>query len=421
MTVELHLEEGAVLPDYDGHCISNLPSSILSLFGIDAGRRELPSSVWEGVDTSGLDKVVLLVFDGLGYREWQRQTDGGIIGLLTDRGHVTPLTTVFPSTTSAALTTLATGLTPQEHSLVEWYLYVSELGMIIETLPFSPMGSFGRDRLLPVANPRILFTGETIYPRLRRQGVTSYVFLPRGIAYSGYSRVVHGGTKIVPYISSSDLCAGLRREIGSAKGSAYFYAYWSMIDTMEHVYGPNSEEVRLEAASISRALREGLLEGLSPSDASATLILATADHGQVYSPPENTLLLNRYRKLVRNFARSKEGEKILPWGAPRDVYLSLAEDKVGEMISYLAKALGGAATVLKTSDAVSSGLFGKGTPTRTFLSRVGNVMVLPTGTGSIWYRYPGIKPPEIRGRHGGLHPDEMIVPFAAARASSLIE
>ena len=417
MALSVDFEKGVVFPDYDALCISNIPSSILSIFGAEEGRTRLPRRAWGDVDTEGIDKVVLFVFDGLGYREWQRHEDG-IIGLFAERGHVGPVTTVFPSTTAAALTTLATGLTPQEHSLVEWYVYMKELGITIETLPFSPMGGRGRDELMAIANPRILFTGETVYPRLKRRGVASYAFLPRGIARSGYSSTVHDGSKIVPYISSSDLCATLRRSLNTVEGPAYFYVYWSMIDTMEHAYGPNSEEARLETASISRALADGLFKGPPAAD-SKTLVLATADHGQVYSPMERALMLNRYRKLVRNLASDERREKILPWGAPRDVYLSLVEEKVDEVVAYLRQALGRAATVLKTSDAVSAGLFGRGSPSRAFQRRVGNVMVLPTGTGSIWYRFPGVRTPEVVGLHGGLHPDEMRVPFAAARASSM--
>ena len=85
---------------------------------------------------------------------------------------------------------------------------------------------------------------------------------------------------------------------------------------MEHIYGPNTEEVRSEAASISRALKEDLVDKLGARAAKETLVVATADHGQVLSPPDETLILNRYRKLVGNLARSDRGEKILPWGAP---------------------------------------------------------------------------------------------------------
>jgi predicted AlkP superfamily pyrophosphatase or phosphodiesterase len=190
---------------------------------------------------------------------------------------------------------------------------------------------------------------------------------------------------------------------------------------MEHIYGPNTEEVRLEASGISGMLKEGLLASLSGAKARETLLLATADHGQILSPPEEMSMLNRYRRLANSLAKNDAGERILPWGAPRDLYLSVAEGRVDETVEYLARALGGAASVLKTSDAISSGLFGRGTATPTFLRRVGNVMILPTGTRSIWYRHPGVRPPDMKGRHGGLHPDEMTVPFAAAMASSLMD
>lgn len=75
---------------------------------------------------------------------------------------------------------------------------------------------------------------------------------------------------------------------------------------------------------------------------------------------------------------------------------------------------------MTTVDAIASWLFGRGVPAKAFLQRVGDVLILPTGTGSVWYRHPGVRPPDMVGQHGGLHPDEMTVPFAAARASALL-
>lgn len=371
------------------------------------------------MDPKGAEKVVLFVFDGLGSNEWARHNDGGFFGALTRRGNVCPITSVFPSTTAAALTSLGTGLTTQEHSLVEWYLYLAELGIIVESLPFTPMGGRRTDEWASTADPSILFTGETIYAKMKEQGVASYSFIHRAIAFSGYSKAAQRESEVRPFVSSSDLCVSLRRAVEEAKGPSFFYVYYSMIDTVEHVYGPNTEEAFLTAQEISDSLMKGFAERLSPTAAQKTLLLATADHGQIYSPPEKTLMFDDHDPLFENFAVDAKGNKILPWGSPRDVYLQLREGTVGETEDFLKRTLGGAATVIRTADAIEAGLFGRGTPSRAFLDRVGNLMILPTGTGSVWYRHPGVREPDMVGRHGGLHRDEMTIPFAAARASSL--
>jgi predicted AlkP superfamily pyrophosphatase or phosphodiesterase len=414
---DLCLDEGLVQPLYDSYCLSNVRGTVMSLFG--RSEKRLPDDVFDGVSLEGIEKVVLFVFDGFGMREWRRHTDG-FVGALSSRGRVKEITSTFPSTTSTALTTISTGLTPQQHGLIEWYLYVKELDEIILTLPFSPLGSKGYDVLLKRTSPRILFSGTPISMELKREGIGTYSFLNRQIARTGYSRLVHAGSTVVPYASSSDLTVALRRHLESSNGPSFFYVYWSFIDTIEHSYGPATDESDLEAHSISHALKVGLLDRLSGQAASRTLFLATADHGQIFSPSEEALLLNRYRKLVNSFAVSRRGRPVLPWGSPRDVYIMVEPEMLEETLAYLRERIGGVADVIRAESAVRAGLFGRGRPSRRFADRVGNIMLLPRGTGSVWYRHPGVEPPHLKGQHGGLHPDEMRIPFAAARASSLL-
>lgn len=412
-------EEGSVRPRYDADCVSNVPSTILSILGVEDGRTRLPRKALGEVDTSGVENVVLFALDGLGWSEWGRQTGSGFFGEMNSKGHAVPITTVFPSTTSAALTTLVTGLTPQEHGLIEWFLYLKEAGMVIQTLPFSPVGARGSDTLLSKVNPRILFHGETIFARLKREGVQSHSYLSRYISRSAYSRLAHAASSVHGNNSLSDLAVMLRRTLESGRQPSFHYVYWSSIDTLEHVYGPEGEESYLEAAGVSYALKAGLLDKLGRDTASKTLLIVTADHGHVYSPMEDAAWLNEHKRLARSLARGPNGKKVLPWGSPRDVYLRVQDDRVDEIYGYLSDELEGTASVVKTEDAVASGLFGRGEPSAAFPERVGNIMVLPKGTKSVWYRYPRVEPPSLVGQHGGMHRDEMTVPLAVARASSV--
>lgn len=419
MVLDIGYEQGAVLPRYGSYCLTGVPATILSLFGIRSDRPKLPDDAFEGIDTTGVENVVVFVFDGFGYAEWKRQQSAGFVRLMAERGRVTSITSVFPSTTSTALTTIATGATPQEHGLIEWFMYLSDLDMIIETLPFSPMGAPRGDQLRPSVDPRILFDGETIFSRMIREGVEVQSVLPRGIAQSGYSSVVHEGTNIIPYSRASDLVTSLRKRLEGSSRPAFFYVYWPGVDTIEHVYGPSTEETRLEAAMISYLILEGLATKMEGPVAGRTLFLATADHGQIRSPTSEAVMLDDYDKLVDSFATSSAGKKILPWGGTRDVYLQVKDELLEDTRTYLSEILEGRAKVFRTSDVIDSGLFGTGVPSERFGSRVGNLMILPSGTRSVWYRHPNVERHEMQGVHGGLHEDEMTVPFAAMRGSSV--
>lgn len=416
---DLRFEESSVRPDYSSNCLCNVPSTLMSILGVENGRNKLPEADFEGVDITGVQNVVLFVFDGLGLGEWERQVGQGFFPKIGGRGRVSPLTTVFPSTTSTALTTITTGLTPQEHSLIEWFLYLKEADGIIKTLPFSPMGSHGSD-LLKDVDPRTLFEGEPIFARLAREGVGTCSYIPRPIAYSSYSRVIHSKSEVHPYLCAPDLAVMLRKGLEASTGPSLHYVYWSTIDSTEHVYGPGSEESYLEAARVSGALDAGLLSKVDRATASKTLLVVTADHGHVFSPMTQTRWLDAYKPLVESFAISPSGKTILPWGAPRDVYLRVQQDKLADVHGYLNDEVSGFATVAKTADVVAAGLFGLGSPTPTFLERVGNLMVLPKGKGTVWYHHPGMEDLTMTGQHGGMHRDEMMIPLAVARASALM-
>ena len=407
-------------PDYTGYCLSNVPSTILSIFGVESGRPKLPGDALGSVETSGVENVVLLICDGFGYREWKNQAGRGFVRAISERGSVRPIRTVFPSTTAAAMTAISTGLTPQEHGLPEWFVYMSEIGEIIVSLPFTRPGEYGRDTLLGTLNPRALLNQRTIFQRLKAEGIRSVAFVNRPLAHTVYSTLSRAGSELAPYMTASDFAIMLRRRVEKSRSPALFYAYWPYIDTVEHTYGPNTEETEVEASLISHALQEGFLSKMDKQVAKKTLILVTADHGQVNVVPEKLLYMNRWARLGRAFAKTPSGKSILPWGGARDVFMQIEDDLLDETIGYLEGKFAGKASVVKTDDLIRQGLFGINKPGRRFRRRAGNLMILPHGTRTAWYRYRKGDSLKVKGHHGGLTKDEMTIPLAAARVSDLL-
>lgn len=413
------LPPGAVSPDYSGYCLSNVPSTLASVLGYRDPRPTLPKDAFGDVDPSGVENVILILCDGFGYNEWQRQSDHGFFGALAAKGNVRPITPVFPSTTSANLTSLATGLTPQEHGLPEWYVYMQEIGSIIVTLPFTKVGDPRRDSLVGTLNPKALFDGKTIYQRLKKAGISSMSFTSRSLANTAYSKVSRAGSGVKAYTAASDLSVSLRRFVEGSRGPNYIYVYWSYVDTIEHIYGPGTDEALVEGSLISHALYEGFLSKLDRNAAKKTMVVVTADHGQLQVDASRTLYMNRFPKLTKRFQKNRAGTSILPWGSARDSFMLVDEKKLEETMAYLQNKLQGVASVIKTEDAIGAGLFGLNEPTRKFKRRVGNLMVLPHGNKTVWYRYPEEDRLNVGGHHGGLTEAEMTIPLAAARVSDL--
>lgn len=414
-------EKGIVYPCYDKYCFSNIPNTILSLFNAKSKRPVLPRELY--LNTGKFKKVILLLIDGFGYRQLMKEyKNHKFFKKIVEKGVLSPITTIFPSTTAAAITTICTGLTVQEHSLPEWNVYFKELDIILETLPFSPLNKNHKDRFSKIkANPRILFKGNTIFTKLKKAGVRSFSFCEKSYAKSDYSKMIFKGSSVITFINSSDMTVKLRKCIEKAKGPSYFFVYFGDVDSIDHEYGPGTEEHKAELSTLSEVFERELISKIDSKTADETLIIMTADHGQLNILPKKTIYLNKYAKLAKNFRRSRNGRVILPTGSPRDVFLHIKSDKIDETLDYLSKKLGSNARVIKTSDAIKDGLFGIGNPTKEFRERVGDLLILPNKNNTVWYEHVKGKKVKFLGHHGGLTRDEMLIPFAVAKLSSLIK
>jgi predicted AlkP superfamily pyrophosphatase or phosphodiesterase len=162
-----------------------------------------------------------------------------------------------------------------------------------------------------------------------------------------------------------------------------------------------------------------LIEGTPAQTAAEVLLMVTADHGHINVSPRDAVYLNRYPKFVQSLAVSGAGKSILPWGSPRDVFLRVQQEKLPEIAAWLSTRLSGKATVMTSDEALRRQLFGNGTPHRHFKRRIGNLLLLPQRDCLIWYEHLKGRKFELLGMHGGLRPDEMLIPLAVAPLAAL--
>jgi Type I phosphodiesterase / nucleotide pyrophosphatase len=421
-SIEDRAQGDMLYPCYESYCLSKLPSVVLALLGIPQPDHVLLKMVRDFLgDRRPPSKVVLVLIDGFGWHQWLQYAEHyEFFNRVTRRGVVAPITTVFPSTTAAALTTVHSGLTPQEHGLPEWWVYFDELETIAASLPFTPLGARGRDKLLEAGvKPSILFQGKTIYQTLANAGVPSFTFIRDAYAHSAYSSVVHKGSVTVPFINASDLLVNLRQRLSEVVGPAYFFVYWDVVDAIAHTYGPHTAQYHAELTGFSYLLQREFLAKVSTHAAADVLLMVTADHGHINVAPRAALYLNRYPKFVQSLQVSRAGRRILPWGSPRDVFLRVQEERLLEIAAWLTKRLAGKATVMTIAEALQRQLFGGGKLHKHFKRRVGNLLILPAGDHLIWFEHLKGKKFGLLGMHGGLRPDEMLIPLAMVDLAAL--
>ncbi|MFC6989284.1 alkaline phosphatase family protein [Haloplanus sp. GCM10025708] len=252
--------------------------------------------------------VVVALVDGYGYTQWRRDYEAvPFLDRLTRRAGVTPLTSVYPSETAAAMTTLHTGRTPAEHGLLGWNLYVEADDLTIRSLPFRTLAGEDPRSVDASVTPADLFAGRPIYERLGEAGVTSHVLSPESLAGSAYSSVASAGAATPGYADVSDAEASLRRIVESAGDRTYVLAYFPQVDAAGHETGTESATYRDRLSSVAATLGR-FVRRLDAADARRTLLVVTADHGQVNTDPTTNVDLLELDGVASRLRRHGGGE-----------------------------------------------------------------------------------------------------------------
>jgi predicted AlkP superfamily pyrophosphatase or phosphodiesterase len=356
---------------------------------------------------------VLLLVDGFGWRFSQQFQDEPFLATLARDGRLERLTSQFPSTTSAHLTTLHSGQTVGQSGLYEWYLYEPLLDAIYAPLLFSPSGTMERELLaVQGVDPRPLYPRPSFYRRLKAAGVRSYLFQPRAYTPSTYSRMLSRGAALRPYASFPAALVEAGRLIREAQTPSYLFLYYEAIDATSHAYGPSSEQVEAEILSFLAGMGALFSRTLAASGKRVCFLL-TADHGQVEVEPQATIYLNtdrRFKGVERFIAANQRGELLVPAGSARDLFLHLRPERLEEARAFLSTRLQGLAEVVPTAELIAGGWFGPQV-SRRFRQRVGNLVVLPHAGQTVWWYEKERFEMNFHGHHGGLSPQEMYIPL----------
>lgn len=400
-----------VRPLYAGYGFASIPGTIeRALTGVD--RPALPDAALAGLGLRHAT-VVTLFIDALGWRFVAPRLESYpfLRRFLAD-GVVSRLTTMFPSTTSAHVTAMHTGRPPASSGVYEWFFYEPTLKRMIAPLLYSYAGDRNRETLAAaLVKPDFLVPGDTLYQRLAARGVRSSVYQPSIYADSSYSRVACAGADLVPYRTLAEATVLLAERLRAESAPAYHLLYLDTLDTICHLYGPESPHVAAEIDAILTTL-ERLLHPALAAAGRPLLLLLTADHGQITIEPERAYMVNRrHPELDAATPRGIDHKPSAPSGSSRDLFLYVDAARRDELAAILAQALDGRAEVHRTADLVEAGFFGPD-PAPVFLDRVGNLVVLPYAGETVWWddkRFPV----RFKGSHGGLTPEEAHTQLAA--------
>jgi len=398
-------------PLYDSYCFSALPQTVEYLLTGD-GKSALPVDCFGDLPTK-YDKVILLFIDGFGWRFFQQYAEThSFLKAVLSRGTVSKLTSQFPSTTAAHVTCMHTGLNVGQSGVYEWNYYEPLVDEIITPLFFAYAGE-KRDSLKRHNMPaEAYFPNETFYQKLQKKGIASHAFQHESYTPSTFSDIVYKGAITYSFKRLSEALSNLVEIVkATTTRNAYYFLYFDKIDANCHIYGPQSYQLKDTIDYFLRMMEELLYKNLH-GRAGKTLLILTADHGHVEVDPQRTIYLNKLGINIEHYLqRNKRGKLLVPAGSARDMFLHVQEEHRAEVVSMLKKQLADIAEVYYTESLLKQGFFGSAQPSREFMARVGNVVILPYRHETVWWYEEGKFDMHFKGHHGGLTPEEMEIPL----------
>jgi predicted AlkP superfamily pyrophosphatase or phosphodiesterase len=369
-----------VLPDWGGAGLHRVVPTLLQELA-HPGRSALPD--WFPGPVAGAEQVVLLVLDGLGDEQLRERCSfapvlaGGVGG---------PITSVAPSTTACALTTLVTGTVPAQHGVVGYRLALQ--GDVMNVLQWSLGGVDAR-----MSVPASKFQPCQSFPGAR---VPVPVVTRQDFGPTGFTAAHLGNVDLHRWHTPAGLVTAVREL--TAGGSPFVYAYYEGIDKVAHAegLGPYYDD---ELRSVDRLVGD-VLEAL-PQGA---VLVVTADHGQVEVGDSVELIGPEIMEAVT-----------LITGEGRFRWLHLRPGSTEDVAATATALHGDVAWVRTKAQMIDDGWLG-GVPSPEVGERLGDVAIVPfaptafldpADTGEL----------RLKARHGSLTPAEMSVPLLGWRAS----
>ena len=402
-----------IRPAWGGRCFADLPQTIqywLTGRGAPGLSRELL-----GRFDRRYDKVIFFFLDAFGWRFFEQFANRHpLLQSVIQQGQVAKLTSQFPSTTAAHATAIHSGLPVGQSGVFEWQYYEPQLDAMIAPLLFSFAGSKHRDTLADSGiRPAELYPAQTLYNQLQQHNVRSFLFQYKGYTPSTYSDYLFRGSTVIPYSTLPEALVNMRLMVERQPGPAYFFLYYGDMDSLCHEYGPQSPQVEAQNEAMLTALERFFVAKLAGKLAD-TLLVITADHGQVEVDPQTTVYLNldpAFRGVERFLKTNRRGKILAPAGSARDFFLYIHDELLDEAQAFLSERLAGKAEVWRVAQLLDEGYFGPPPFAANLAGRVGNLVILPYAGESVWWYVKDSFEQEFYGHHGGLTRAEMEIPL----------
>lgn len=318
--------------------------------------------------------VVLLVLDGLGAE--QLATRARVAPTISEIQAAT-ITTVAPSTTAAALTSISTGVPPGEHGIVGYRMHTFD-------------GNLNALRWkTPIGETLLRHPPEQLQPLPTFGGQRPPALQNEAYRKTGFSRAYLRDARRHGFKMLSSLAVTVRRLLRS--GESFVYCYYEGLDVMGHEHGLG-EHYEAELRACDRLVAD--LINVLPL---GVALVVTSDHGMV----ECSNGITEIDRRVMEHTESESGEARFRW-------LHAKRGRARDLGEAAAAAHGEQAWVMTGEQIIDEGWFGP-VVSDAARARLGDVALVARGDHA--FRHKGDTTSKLVGRHGSLTASEMLVPL----------
>ncbi|MGQ4833813.1 MAG: alkaline phosphatase family protein [Candidatus Asgardarchaeia archaeon] len=410
------------VPNYELNVYKALTTAINSLEGVKVKNRDSLLSYskikkkLEHAEVIDSKYVITFLIDTIGFENVKYSN---LLSKLVENDSGTFLSSIFPTITSAVLTSISTGLPPEVHGIVGHKIFIEEIGNVVDMLRMSTI-DFGYPDGLPSAgvDVRRFLWGTSVYDNIETSEdlVRVKIALNR-ISKHGLSWIlVDDFSKVIGFDTLVDCMALIKKILEKYHDKKVLIeVYLAELDEIAHLYGPYSEEYAFQMKIIEEHL-EWLISHLNDKALDHGSIFIFADHGQ-----------NNFEKEKRITFIQDEIEHLntflayTPGASGRVIHFYIKEGMIEEAINFLKTKIGNKGLVIESKKIISS-VYPKISNEEKVISRLGNVLVILKSGSSL--KFPseekeGIIERDLVANHGSLTSDELIVPYVFSNLGRL--
>ena len=359
-------------PNYK-NSILNVTNSILKYYGAKNWHPTL--NILDEYLENDYRNVVLLLIDGLGVDAIEKH--------LTKRSTIrksvkASISSVFPSTTVAATTSVLSGKSPLETGWFGWHQYFKE-----------------EDDNVILFKNKSFYSPNKVYDHNVANTYISYENI--------YSQINHANSSVQthevfpafrdPENFTIDKLLKSTHSILKTPGRHFIYAYWDKVDTLMHEFGPSSDEVHKHISEVNKAYKN-FVQSIDDD----TLVIAIADHGQV---DVEIIDLYKYHDILDTLVR-------MPSNESRATIFYVKPDKFEEFEELFANNFRHYFNLYTAQRVLDMNLFGLGNAHPKSSEFLGDYVAIAIDN----YIFNSIKEGfRMKGQHAGLLVEQMLVPL----------